>query len=304
MAGLSRHEAASAANPRRSMGGSIVEQSLHRVGYRPRPGVVLVETARPVVRPFGVVLVQNAWNFIPTAALRDRINSYPPRMQGKILARRGLARLNTRRAGRVLALTQAMADLTSEACGREVEVASVTLPLDLELASSAISPKDPPQEFVLVPGTVTWHKESPAAPAAVIERDLPRRILLAGRDDGSGCLARVRDEADRSGVELEHRALSRPQMIEALQTASATVLPSRLESLGFSLAEALVLCSGHVVAHPLASHRELADRLGREACWWSQPLPARATPAVTPATAVIRGEWQRLRERLEEGIDG
>ena len=64
---------------RRSLGGRVVEDSLLQVGFAFRPTVMMVETAPPRPRAAEVVLVQNAWNFLPEAEFRELARPYPAR---------------------------------------------------------------------------------------------------------------------------------------------------------------------------------------------------------------------------------
>jgi glycosyltransferase involved in cell wall biosynthesis len=285
---------------RRSLGGRVVEDSLAEAGFAFRPSVQLVETARPGRRGAEAVLVQNAWNFVPAAEFRDLSRPYPARMRRRMEQRRLLARLNTRRADRIVALTVPMAELTGRSVDRPVEVSEVLYPLSL------LGPEDdaaglPEEPFVVVPGTLTWYKDPVVALTLVAARaDLPRRVVFAGPDDGSGCWAEVQRVASTLGLRVTGGAVPAPVMRTALRRAAAVIVSSRLESLGFSLTEALALAPGRVIASPLASHRALAERVGRMPEWLGQETAgATGDGAPTPPDPdALRTSWRRLGECL------
>ncbi|WP_151084281.1 glycosyltransferase family 4 protein [Nocardioides cynanchi] len=281
---------------RRSLGGRVVEDSLARVGYSFRPAVQLVETARPRLRRAEVVLVQNAWNFLPAVEFRELARPYPSPMRRRMEQRRLLARLNTRRAERIVALTTPMAELAGRSTGRPVEVSEVLYPLSL------LDPADdhtglPDEPFVLVPGTLTWYKDPVLALTVVAARpDLPRRVVLAGPDDGSGCWTEIQRVASTLGLRVTGGPVTAAVMRTALRRADAVIVGSRLESLGFSLTEALALAPGRVLASPLASHVTLAERVGRLPEWLGQE-PSGSSGAGLPSPpdpADLEASWDRL----------
>jgi glycosyltransferase involved in cell wall biosynthesis len=289
------------ANERRSIGGRVVEEGLTGAGFdlRSTPGVVLVETARPGRTAFDTVLAQNAWNVVPRHELRARLHDYPRAMRHRFRARRLITLVNFRRARRVVCLTDAMAEMCASRA-RSVTTAPVTVPLDV-LAELPDGAGPEPDGTLLVPGTVAPYK----APAAALEffeqhREAKglERVLFAGGDDGSGCWQDVQDRARRLGVMCERRVLERAEMREAFTRASVVVVPSRMESLSFPLAEALVLAR-EVHASPIAAHREIAQRLGREPAWLGSEDGGDAlTPLAASDVARLRGEWTHLGEAL------
>jgi hypothetical protein len=217
-----------------------------------------------------------------------------------MVQRRALARFNARRTPRVVALTESMAELTGESIGRSVEVSEVLYPLSLlepDQDPSAL----PDEPFVVVPGTVTWYKDPLVALAVTGARpDLPRRMVFAGPDDGSGCWAEVQRVAPALGLRVTGGPVTGPAMRAALGRAEAVILGSRLESLGFSLTEALALAPGQVIASPLAAHRALAERVGREPEWLGQDAPP-ATGGGAPSPPVtddVVTSWISLGECL------
>jgi hypothetical protein len=285
---------------RRSLGGRVVEDGLTGVGYRlpPPRRVALVETARPGRTPYDVVLAQNAWNVIGGSELRTRLSDYPRRTWARFLARRAVTRVNLRRAHTVVCLTVAMGDLCRTKA-RRIVVAPVTVPLDfLETAGGG-----PELETgtLLVPGTVAPYKDPRAALdlfRAQQERLGLTRVLFAGGDDGSGCWPAVEAEAGRLGVPCERRLLGRAEMRAACVSAAAIVVPSRMESLSFSLAEALLL-GREVWASRIPAHVELAARLGREPLWLGEGgRPAIQPPPPAIDTRRFTDEWVQLGERL------
>lgn len=285
---------------RRSLGGRVVEDSLAQVGYAFEPTVQLVETARPRSRGAEAVLVQNAWNFVPAAEFHELARPYPAAMRRRMVQRRLLARVNTRRANRIVALTAPMAELTARSTGRRVEVSEVLYPLSL------LEPADdhtglPEEPFVLVPGTITWYKDPVVALTLVAARaDLPRRVVFAGSDDGSGCWQEAQRVASTLGLEVDGGPVPAAVMRTALGRAAAVIVSSRLESLGFSLTEALALAPGQVVASPLASHRALAGRVGRVPEWLGQePSGVSGGGVPTPPDPDdLQTSWIRLGQCL------
>jgi hypothetical protein len=106
----------------------------------------------------------------------------------------------------------------------------------------------------------------------------------------------VEAEAGRREIPAERRLLNRTEMLGALQSAAAVAVPSGMESLSFSLGEALLL--GKVVyATPLLAHREIARRMGRAPIWLdmeshgSAPEPRVFAPTLLDG---FRDEWRAL----------
>lgn len=291
--GMSHH----GSRPRRSLGGLVVEHSLASVGFRPDPGVHLVETERPRWDRPAALLAQNAWNFVPDAEFRKLARPYPNAMRRRMLQRRALARVNTRRARRLLVMSDYMANLVEAAAGRPVEVSRVVHPFAPVEMPSAEQLDLPSDAFVVVPGTITWYKDPVSALAHVACGDLPRLVVLAGPDDGSGCQAEVKRVAANLGLTLRVGPVSPLAMHALLRRATAVVLPSRLESLGFSLSEALSLAPGEVWASPLPSHRSLARAIGREPLWLGEEPTEREPSSVLPVLADaerVRAQWTSL----------
>lgn len=290
--------------PRRSFGGAVVENSLRQVGFDLTTGdrLALVEVAHPQRTPFGTVLAQNAWNVVPLSEFWVRLRDYPARMWPRFAARRALAGVNLRRAERVVCLTQAMAELCA-AFNRRVEVAPVTVPVDFTSAYVGGEPLS--SGTLLVPGTLTWYKNPVAALDLFDASDGAwRRVLYAGRDDGSGCWTAVRSEAARRGISIERQVLDRESMRAACASADAVVVGSKLESLSFSLAESLLLAR-HVHASRIPAHTEVAERLGRRPVWLGEDShadPQRAWPTAADQDFVL--PWMVLGEKLGLARDG
>lgn len=291
---------------RLSLGGEVVELGLTRSGFSlpAASDVALVETERPRRGAFSVVLVQNAWNVVDVRTFVGLLRQYPPGKWPRVTLRRLMAWVNLRRAHRVVVLSSAMAALTRRLVP-STEVCPVTVPLDF--LDGATPPQDPTWEGVaLVPGTITWHKNTAQAAAVVSalrDRGCPvTKIVLAGKDDGSGMLARTMEAAARAGVPCEQRVLSREEMRQATASAEVVVLPSRLESLSLSMAEALLL-GRFVVASRIPAHVEMAGRLDREPVWIGSGGVLAGACGLMPADqrAKWRAEWKNLGESL--GLD-
>jgi glycosyltransferase involved in cell wall biosynthesis len=282
--------------PRRSIGGQVVEAGLASLGFDVvRPDIAMVETRVPGLRPFDIVLSQSPWNVLPRADFLRLSRPYPRVMRRRMWARRAVAAVNLRRARRVLSLTEANAEQVRRFSGREVEVAPVWLPLDaLELSPR---PRAEPTDRGFVPGTLIWYK-NPAAALDVAKRRGIAELLFAGPDDGSGCWRDLELRAEAAGVRVSRTLLSRQEMYDELAAASAVILPSELETLGFSLGEAMCLAP-QVLASPIPSHLEVAHQLGAEPEWLPAQGPEwqRAEP-VAPDAAAVRGSWISLGEAL------
>lgn len=284
--------------PRRSLGGAVVENSLRGVGFEFTAGrCALVETRRPARRAFTAVLAQNAWNVISRADFDRLATPYPPRMVARMRLRRMVAHVNLRRAERVVCLSEAMAELVQEAGVRadRVVVAPAYLALDMTRPSVRVSVAEREQSL-LVPGTVTWYKAPAEALTIARERGL-ERVRFAGPDDGSGCWSDIEGRARRLGLRASRETLSRDAMRDALASAALVVLPSQLESLGFSVGEALCHAS-EVVASPLPAHREAAAWMGVAPTWLSHVGERRVVAATPPSEAAVRASWTHVGEAL------
>lgn len=290
---------------RRSLGGKVVDTSLAAVGWCPRPGVALVETGSP--RGSQTVLAQSAWNFISRSQFNSLISRYPAPMRARAELRRALAAVNVRRARTVVCLTHAMGELVLQAHPRaKVVVSTVTAPLDIWTPPScAFAPAQPMDDcYGLVPGTVTWYKRPELALTLIGEGRVAavNHILFAGNDDGSGCWPALQANAARRGIAVHRQTVDRPSMQVAVRGSAWTLMPSELESLGFTLAEGL-LSGVPVSASPIPSHVEVARRLDSEPSWITSETP-RLDAARKPST-FTRGqaerEWRALAEALDRG---
>lgn len=259
---------------RRSLGGHVVEASLVHVGYDfdVAQDTALVETSTPRVTPYQVLLAQNAWNVIPQSEFIRLLRDYPWRMRLRHAARRLVAQLNLRRSGTVVCLSDVMASWCAHHSA-SVTTAPVTVPVDCLGGRGDVEVDPEWSDVILVPGTLTWHKdpELGARAAHDIRAVLPqaRRIVFAGSDDGSGCWPAVHRLAEARGLRPSRAVLDRDTMRVAYRSAACVIVPSALESLSLSLAEALVLAD-RVVASDISVHREIAVRLGREPVWLSR----------------------------------
>lgn len=279
-------------SPRRSPGGYVVDQALEESGLTWEPWLALVETARPRSFPFRAVLCQNAWNFIPRAEFRRLLEEYPLRSRLLYRARRGVARLNVRRASRVIVLSRYMAALVRPVARGEVELVEADLVPSLLRAA----PRRPPwlsgnRRFVVVPGTITWYKR-PHLALELVDGSDGVQIVFAGADDGSGCLQELRRRAEGLGLDHCIGLADHEETLWLLQHAEAAFVLGALESLSLSLAEALTF-SQRVVASDIPVHREVAARIGRTPLWLGGVRPL--DHAVDPPA-----EGAELRQILTE----
>ena len=287
--------------PKYSMGGQVVADSLRSLGFRTdAQGLALVET-EPRWRATEVVLAQSAWNVMPYDQFTHLLRPIPAKMRARFRARRAVAQRNLRQAGRIVCLTDAMADLVRASTGRDVVVSHITAPLDV----FTFAIRQVPEPFAVVPGTLTWHKRPLAALEWVTchpEVDL-EQVWFCGSDDGSGCRDAVVRRASELNIQVRIGPQSRNDLSKLLSRAAVTLLPSALESLGFSLAEALV-AGVPVVASRIPAHDEVARRVGGTPPTWDWNVavpsqPTRRTPTLAPDS--IRAEWRALGVALELG---
>lgn len=297
--------------PRRSLGGSLVESSLEFFGFSTSaPHLAIVETSAPRWRGYDVVLVQNAWNVISATLFKEMLEPYSPPMRRRMWARRALAHYNITRAGKVICLTEYMTDLCSVRTTAQCTTVPVHAPPDVTRFTTRNRQETSGDATkILIPGTVTWYKNPAAgieyARALRSERGRPSEVLLAGPDDGSGCLASMQTVARRYKLPLTNEVLNRNEMLQKLIEADVVCLGSRLESLGFSMAEALLL-SPRVVASSIPTHKEISLRLGREPSWDFSPLaPYDSSPSPLLDSETLRfrtdHEWIQLGHVLGLG---
>lgn len=248
-----------------SFGGQVVESSLRSVGFEPfTSGVSLIETADPRQR-YDSLLLQNAWNVIPWSIFNKELQPYPKAMQIRALARRHVARWNLMRAKRVVCLTHAVGHQLEMSLGVPATVSPVSLPIRscVEEGGTPITEKP----FALVTGTVTWYKR-PHDALRWLTTNAPSLNLVwfVGNDDGSGCWQSVANLAKTLGIRVSRMTADHAEMYRMYSNAEVTILPSAIESLGFSLGEAL-LYSQRVVASPIEPHVEVAARIGTVPEW-------------------------------------
>ena len=252
-----------------SLGGQVVEASLVSIGYDIADDAVsLVETASPR-RRHRTILLQSAWNVLPWAEFRALQRNYPPRMRQRAFARRAVARHNLRRAQRVVCLTESVGRLLRDTTGIRASVAPVTVPIQDWREPILTGPRATISRIALVPGTVTWYKRPTLALDALVDCGLlPSidQVLFCGRDDGSGCWQAVQAQARELDLLVERQVLERQHLYDLYRTADVTLIPSGLESLGFSLSEAL-LNAPRVLASGIGPHVEIAGRVDIEPEW-------------------------------------
>ena len=290
-----------ATSGRVSFGGMVVEDSLSALGFRVSDDrVALVETASPRLR-YDAVLLQSAWNVLSPPLFREYMRPYPSAMKRRARLRRLVARTNLRRAGRVVCLTETVANMLADSLGIRAEVAPVTVPLHDWLEPAPCDAQEEQSDrFALVPGTVTWYKQPELALSWLSDNDEPStldRVVFLGRDDGSGSWLEVRRQGERRGIAVEQFTVPHSQVYDLYRRARVTVLPSRLESLGFGLSEAL-LHSPRVWASPIPPHREVAGRTGREPTWIGEAPIGRARRQGLITRAVAESEWVSVGEAL------
>lgn len=284
---------------RYSCGGSVVARSLEAADFRlDTPGVSLVETDPPRLQRPTTVLAQSAWNVLPMPEFVRLLGPYPARMQARAMARRQVARVNLRRARKVVCLTDAMSAMTERFAHRDVHVAPVCLPRDAVNIPRRRPTADTPPVAV-VPGTITWYKRPGDAlkwVGAHPELGI-QQVRLIGPDDGSGCLSSVLELAGRLQLEATAGHASRDELWAALAAAHVVVLPSALESLGFALGEALWIGS-RVVASSIPAHVEVADRLQARPEWINgHPVGTACRRGVVDDGQVV-AQWRQLGRTL------
>lgn len=287
---------------RLSFGGSAVERSLMAVGYDlDHARVALVETRRPMTSPFETVVAQNAWNVIPRSDFRKLLSLYPTRMHPRIVARRAVSQLNLRRAEKVVALTEYMALLCERAVGRAVQVSPVVRPVEETEPTFGVEGPHLPFDgsFALVPGSVTWYKNPLEALSYLESMSSLRRILFAGVCDDERCRSAIVERSAAAGLEVAFRAFDPLQMPAVYSAAEMVLLPSKMESLGFALAEAL-LHSRAVAASVIPAHREIAQRLN---FYIEEPQGGGSIGTLTSVGELISSQaldlqWVRLGEAL------
>lgn len=294
--------------PRRSLGGSLVESSLEFFGFPTEAAhLAIVETSRPRRLGYDVVLVQNAWNVIPTKLFKEMLTPYPRRMRRRMRARRAIAHFNLERAGTVICLTEYMTELCATRTTAPCTTVPVHAPPDVTRCATGIGQETSSEVTkILIPGTATWYKNPIVGIeyAARLQGKLgrPSEVLLAGPDDGSGCLPGMVAEARRCNVSLVQEVLNRKEMLQKLIESDVVCLGSNLESLGFSMAEALLL-SPRVVASSIPTHKEISRRIGREPFWdfsLSRPYVNSPRPFASPEALrlSIDQEWIGLGRSL------
>jgi hypothetical protein len=288
---------------RASQGGLAVIESLRAVGFEPEEfpeHVALAESVLPRRDAARTVLFQNAWTVLPHQELWAHLRGESARRKGREVVRRTVAAVNARRATKLLALTQYMGGLVQERTGRAAEVHSVGTSLDLFGRPESAPPVLEMQgSFALIPGSVQAYKRPSYGldylAASPFKGDV-RAVVFAGSRVDEDLEAQLAAQARGVGLNPIFATLSRPEVKWAYRNSVVTILPSRLESLGFALGEALYL-SPHVAASRIPAHVEVARRLKAEPFWIDgrnsgQPHP----PEIDQAA--LRESWRLLGEAL------
>lgn len=295
---------------RRSLGGKAVEHSLAVAGVdlTHLGRTSLIETSVPEQRAFGAVLAQNAWNILSEKQFREAAAPYPRRQRQRMRVRRGIALINLRRAHKVVCLSDAMGQWCRDQVDTDVVVAPATLPVDMLDPPTALGATAEVEPFVLVPGTVTWYKAPHLALTVIAQLRLANpaitRLIVAGPDDGSGCLESLKADGAAQGTVVDHINLGRIEMRDSLSKAHTVVLPSSLESLGFSLAESL-LYARSVIASATPAHQELASRVGRQPHWLGgEQMSGSALSALaTVDRRSVMQQWVNVARALDLPVD-
>lgn len=289
---------------RESSGGGVVRSSLSAVGVTSWPAnISLVETST-AVRPLDAVLVQSAWNVLPQDLFWKLLAPYPAKMRGMALARRSLAQVQMRRAGKVVTLTHAMGDLVEASLGRAPHVAPATAPL-YDWTEPTVNSRTAKPSFAVVVGTVTWFKR-PHDALDIVKRHFPEitEVKFVGHDDGSGCWMSLQAAGRAAGLEVTRCSVAHHEIYNLYKRSRVCILPSALESLGFALAEAL-LHGQCVVASSIPPHLEVAARVGRQPRWiLNKDLdlePGSQQPPASLEANQVRAEWCKVSSVLGLG---
>jgi len=162
---------------------------------------------------------------------------------------------STRRAARVLAISQRTKDDLVEVYGLEPARVTVT-PLAVD---GDFRPGGTRGDYVLLTGSIEPRKNPLAAAAAAAA--VGRRLVVAGPErDGALAAEPRRRGADVRGFVPHH------ELVALTQEAAALVFPSRYEGFGLPVAEAMA-CGTPVVATPDAAVREV----GGDAIAYAEP---------------------------------
>lgn len=296
-----------------SLGGDAVLQSLVASGLaESRRGVYLRETHRPELDRPAAVLAQNALTVAPPGQLRTILAGSPVKTRAKTAAMVGVARVNLKRARRIVVLSHTMAGYVEQAvpgAGSRLVVCPVTLPLDLrDHATPALQPREP---VVAVIGSVSPHKDFDTTIRA-LARAAPdlglRHVVVYGEPTDASVGRHLTTLAGRLGIDLRTTEVGRADLLRAVSRAAVVVVPGVLESLGLALPEACVATSA-VAATDIPAHRELAARLSATVDWFAPgdvddayaailAAAARETSA-TPVPTTVASEWRAVVDALD-----
>ncbi len=185
---------------------------------------------------------------------------------------RSLAVRSARRAAKVFFPSEAARGLISERMQIPLEKTAV-IPHGIDVAAlfaHSGGAEDVPHQpginapYLLSVSSVASHKDFESLFRAFADlirgRNLPHRLLIAGTLSDTGCLTRLRHLSTE--LQLEERVdflgdLPHGRLGELYQRASVVVLPSRAETFGLPLLEAMA-CGAPVVASDLPALREVA----------------------------------------------
>jgi glycosyltransferase involved in cell wall biosynthesis len=286
-----------------SLGGNAVLASLAHVGLsesKLRPRAYLTETELRLERTAPThVLFQNAWTVIPWREASLLLQEYSIRRRVREVARRRIASLNGRRAGRTLALTRYMSDLVEARGLPPTWTIAVGTSIDLfDLEPMAASVGGRVGNFALVPGSVQPYKNPLGAIrylASMESSSALNAVVFAGPVHDLSLARSLDAAAKKIGLTPHFATYTRAEMKWLYSEAHVTIIPSRLESLNFSLGEALYF-GQKVVVSPLAVHREVARSLNAQPIWIDEPESTYA-PARLHHEALLP-EWRGLRDIL------
>jgi glycosyltransferase involved in cell wall biosynthesis len=300
-----------------SLGGDAVLQSLLGSGLPAGAGTYLRETRLPALRRPAVVLAQNALTVAPRSELRPILRAASPAIRVKIAAMTVIATVNFRRAGRIVVLSETMADYVERAVPRaaaRVVVRPVTLPLDVVGHIHEDGTRRDPVAVVIA--SISAHKDLDTTVRALAKAadSIPLdEITIFGALDDPAIGRRISALARHFGIALRMTVVGRAELLRAASRAAVVVVPSVLESLGLALPEACV-ATPSVAAAAIPAHRELAARLGADVEWFEPGdvdsalaailTAARRQTGATPVPPTVVSEWRAVVDALGQPARG
>lgn len=287
---------------RYSFGGQLVANSLASSGMQSVPRhASLIETT--MQRRLSVVLVQNSWNVIPWHEFRERARPYRLRWKVRALARRLVARVNLRRARKILCLTESLRPQIETLAPGKVEVLPIAMPW-------GFSREAPQGVYVqagtaLVVGTITWYKR-PELALEVIASHAPNinLVTFVGGIEAQEFWEQIMRRAEELGLQAQHRLVPAIEMPRLYAQAEVTVLPSSLESLGFAVIESL-LYGNRVLVSDIPAHRDASRNLGGSQPEWfdadAQLVTVNEVQRERATESEVRSQWTALRDHFFYG---